>query len=195
MKFTFHYLNTLALALSVMVGISSCSSLDEDGLYTELNSPPMGSSTGPYKELSILMPDKQVLEKPFEITNVFYGDYEKDGLLIKCYTLSDELPVPKSTEFSILLKVPYLDGLKAGQLVNIYRSQFSWPLSSNAGDYQSYIPNGASVIVREANAEYIDLYIDHLKFVFSSGFHLGNGDYTVFGDIKFWRSDINYVQE
>lgn len=192
MKLTFHYLNTLALAFLALVGVSSCANLDEEDLYSDsLNSAPMGSSTEAYKDLSLILPDNQVLENPFGIS-VYYGDdYEKNCMQILCYTFSDELPVPKGTSFSLFLKVPNLNKLKAGQSLDIFQSQLSWGFSSNAGDYQSYIPNGASVIVREATDDYIDLYVDHLKFVFTSGFHMKNGDYTVFGDIRFWRKDIN----
>lgn len=194
MKLTFHYLYTLILTLLAMVGFSSCADLDEADTY-ELNSPPMGTSPNAYKELTLVIPGNQVLENPFEIINVYYGDYEKDCMQIFCYTISDELPIPKMTSFALFLEVPDLNKLKAGQSLSIYRSELSWSLSSNLGDYQSYIPNGASVIVREANDEYIDLYVDHLKFFFSSGFHLKDGDYTVFGDIKFPRIIINAVQE
>lgn len=195
MKLTFHYLYTLILTLLSMVGISSC--VDLDGADTgALNSPPMGTSSNAYKELTLVIPGNQVLENPFEIINVYYGnDYEKDCMQIFCYTISDELPIPSMTSFALFLEVPDLNKLKAGQSLSIYRSELSWSLSSNLGDYQSYIPNGASVIVREANDEYIDLYVDHLKFFFSSSFYLKDGDYTVFGDIKFPRVIINAVQE
>lgn len=192
MKLTFHYLNTLALAFLVMVGVSSCANLDEENLSASLNSAPLGSSAEAYKDLSLILPDNQVLENPFEYRTVYYGDdYEKNCMQIFCATTSRELPVPEGTFFSLFLKVPNLNKLKAGQALDIFQSQLSWSLSSNAGDYQSYIPNGASVIVREATDDYIDLYVDHLKFVFTSGSFMKNGDYTVFGDIRFWRKDIN----
>lgn len=197
MKLIFHYLNTLALAFLVLCGVSSCANLEEADLYGDsLSNAPMGSSPAEYKELSIILPDNQVLENPFGRPDVYYGDsYKENCMEIFFFTFSRDLPVPEGTFFGLFLKIPNLNKLKAGQSLDIYQSEFSCSFSSNLGDFQNHIPNGASVIVREANDEYIDLYVDHLKFNFSHGFHLKNGDYTVFGDIKFPRIIINAVQE
>lgn len=190
MRLSFLYLNTLTLVLLTMIGISSCSNLDETDFYTD--NKPMGSSSETYKELALILPDNQVLENPFEYRAVYYGDdFKKNCMQIFCTTISRELPVPEATSFSLFLKVPNLNKLRAGQSLDIYQSELSSMISSYGGDYQTYIPNGASVIVREANDEYIDLYVDYLKFNFSHGLLMKNGDYTIFGDIRFLRSEIN----
>lgn len=190
MKTIFRYVYSMVIAFLSLGIFSSCSNMAEEDNLSAMNNSPIGDF-GEIQPLTLVTPDNQVLENAFGHPAVFYGDdYKEKCMQIFCLTSSRDLPVPEYTFFGLFLKVPNLNKLKAGQSLDIYQSELSWSFSSSLGDFQNHIPNGASVIVREANDEYIDLYVDHLKFTFSQGFHLKNGDYTVFGDIRFLRSEI-----
>ncbi len=189
MKTFLHYVFSSIIVLWGLGLFSSCATLDEDGDLSAMNNSPIGDF-GEIQPLTLVTPDNQVLKNPFTVFDFCYGDYEDDGLRISCFTSSKELPVPEFTEFDIRVKIPNFKKLKNGQSLEIYASGLCWPLSSSLGDFGSYIPNGGSVIVREATNEYIDLYIDHLKFPLN-GFHLGVGDYYVYGDLRILRSLIH----
>lgn len=191
MKTIFRYVYSFVIVFLSLGIFSSCSDMDMvDGALSGMNNSPIGDF-GEIQPLTLVTPDNLVLEDQFTWIDLCYGDYESDGLRISCHTTSKELPVPEFTEWSIRVKIPNLKKLKKGQSLDIYSSGICWPLSSDLGDGGAFIPNGASVYVREATDEFIDLYIDHLKYTINHGFHLKNGDYYVYGDLRFLRSDIH----
>lgn len=194
MKTIFRYVYSMVIVILSLGIFSSCSDMVEDGNLSAMNNSPIGDF-GEIQPLTLVIPDNKAIEEPFQATGISYGAEHEDELSIICMTFCKDYPLREFTNWALFVKVPNLKNLKKGQSLEIYDSNLSCMFSNNSEDYQSYIPNGASVIVREATDEYIDLYIDHLKFTFTSGFYMMNGDYYIFGDLRFLRSDIKgYIE-
>lgn len=105
--------------------------------------------------------------------------------------IADEMrPLPEMTTWTLFIEKPTNSNLQPGKSLNLLHSSLSCPFSSYGDDYQSYTPNGAGLIVREANYQYIDIYVDHLLYSFN-GHLIKSGDYCVFGDIYIDRSWFN----
>lgn len=188
----FRYFCAIATAMLVMGSLVSCVDVNEDPIEQDVSNTPIGDF-GEMKPLTVVTPDNQVLEDPFQVIEISHDDMHLDGLQIFGMTLGKDHPLREFTAWTLCVKVPDFQKLKKSQSLEIYNSELCGRASSSSGDFQSYILNGASVIVREANDEYIDLYIDHLKYTLT-GFYLMNGDYYVFGDLRFQRSDIKELE-
>lgn len=189
MNAIFRYVYSMVIAFGCIGIFSSCSNLDiEDENQNNPSNSPLGDF-GEIKPLTVVTPDNQVLEDPFQVNEFNLGTDKVDEIYIFCMTTSKDHPLREFTQWTLSIKVPDLSKLKKGQSLEIYASQLCWAFSSSSGDYQPYIPNGASVLVREANDEYFDLYIDHLKYTFNS-IYMGKGDYYIYGDLRFRKSDI-----